>query len=358
MALRKKLLLVAPRVADPYTLLSLTARLAHYLAHVDVRRIAIPVTPDLAESAGLVGRGAATERNRRCRRRSNSRDHRQDPIRDHRQRDRAGSADERRPRLLGRSKQEPANRGDPSRRDFENRRPASTSTGCTLGPMAAGSPTSPRYGRARRADSTVRKRSFRRANRSSARRVRRTRHRHRPISACSAGRRHVRIGAHRLQHDDPRRRVDGARPAGHRHVRRSDLPLRPVHVRARVPTRALLSRRAVHDFTIVTLEHFAELLRSRLPHLSDRIVGVRLGKPSWPQNYDLMSAPRRQAVSEHPDDADAAAGRDVQPHDRAHRVRRQGPVRDVLLAARQDGAVRARARRDPTSPSRVLRPRL
>ncbi len=51
MGLRKKHLLVAPRVADPSTLLSLTARLAHYLAHLDVRRISIPVTQDLATSA-------------------------------------------------------------------------------------------------------------------------------------------------------------------------------------------------------------------------------------------------------------------------------------------------------------------
>lgn len=43
------------------------------------------------------------------------------------------------------------------------------------------------------------------------------------------------------------------------------------------------------DFTIVTLERYAGLLRNRLPHLLDRIVGVRLGLATWPHNFDLMS---------------------------------------------------------------------
>ena len=41
-----------------------------------------------------------------------------------------------------------------------------------------------------------------------------------------------------------------------------------------------LGRLAVrHDFTVVTLERYAALLRDRLPQLADRIVGVRLGLP-------------------------------------------------------------------------------
>lgn len=51
------------------------------------------------------------------------------------------------------------------------------------------------------------------------------------------------------------------------------------------------------DFTVVTLERYASLLRSRFPGHSDRIVGVRLGLASWPQNYDLM---RDLAVKPYP----------------------------------------------------------
>ena len=40
---------------------------------------------------------------------------------------------------------------------------------------------------------------------------------------------------------------------------------------------------------MVTVERLASLLRDRLPSLRDRIVGVRLGQPSWPQNFDLLS---------------------------------------------------------------------
>ncbi|MEM9610535.1 MAG: FkbM family methyltransferase [Actinomycetota bacterium] len=51
--------------------------------------------------------------------------------------------------------------------------------------------------------------------------------------------------------------------------------------------RALRKQAAIHDFTIVTMERYADLLRSRMPELEGRIVGVRMGKPEWPQNLNL-----------------------------------------------------------------------
>lgn len=51
------------------------------------------------------------------------------------------------------------------------------------------------------------------------------------------------------------------------------------------------------DFTMVTVERYAGILRSRLPHLAERIVGVRLGRPSWIQNLDLR---QELAVRPHP----------------------------------------------------------
>lgn len=53
--------------------------------------------------------------------------------------------------------------------------------------------------------------------------------------------------------------------------------------------RALGRLAARHDITVVTLERFAVLLRHRHPELADRVVGVRLGLPTWPQNFDLMA---------------------------------------------------------------------
>lgn len=54
--------------------------------------------------------------------------------------------------------------------------------------------------------------------------------------------------------------------------------------------RALARLAERQDFTVVTLERYAGLLRNRLPHLRDHIVGVRLGSAAWPQNYDLLDS--------------------------------------------------------------------
>lgn len=42
-----------------------------------------------------------------------------------------------------------------------------------------------------------------------------------------------------------------------------------------------------HDFTIVTVERYADLLRARMPQLADRVVGVRMNPSKAPANMDL-----------------------------------------------------------------------
>lgn len=62
--------------------------------------------------------------------------------------------------------------------------------------------------------------------------------------------------------------------------------------------RRVLTRQAERlDFTIVTVERFAPLLRSQLPALADRVIGVRMGGPTWSQNFDLV---RQLAVRPYP----------------------------------------------------------
>lgn len=57
---------------------------------------------------------------------------------------------------------------------------------------------------------------------------------------------------------------------------------------ARDYQRLLARRAASFDFTVITAERYANLLRGRLPELAHRVVGVRLLRTGWPQNYDLM----------------------------------------------------------------------
>ena len=60
---------------------------------------------------------------------------------------------------------------------------------------------------------------------------------------------------------------------------------------------ALARQARRHDFTIVTVERFAGLLRSQLPQLAERIVAVRMGGSAWTQNLDLL---RELAVRPYP----------------------------------------------------------
>ena len=61
--------------------------------------------------------------------------------------------------------------------------------------------------------------------------------------------------------------------------------------------RALRRKAAEYDFAIVTVERYASLLKARMPELEERIVGVRLGAPSWTQNLNLL---RHLAVRPYP----------------------------------------------------------
>jgi hypothetical protein len=62
--------------------------------------------------------------------------------------------------------------------------------------------------------------------------------------------------------------------------------------------RALVEQAKRHDFTIVTTERFAPLLRAHRPELAERVIGLRQGMASWPRNFDLASNP---AVRPFPD---------------------------------------------------------
>lgn len=54
---------------------------------------------------------------------------------------------------------------------------------------------------------------------------------------------------------------------------------------------ALVARAQEYDFTIVTTERFAPLLRAHAPTLRDRVVGLRQGRTNWPTNFDLEYEP-------------------------------------------------------------------
>lgn len=62
--------------------------------------------------------------------------------------------------------------------------------------------------------------------------------------------------------------------------------------------RALAERSADHDFVVVTTERYAPLLRAHVPGMDGKIIGLRQGTSAWPVNLDLMTGP---AVHPFPD---------------------------------------------------------
>ena len=52
-----------------------------------------------------------------------------------------------------------------------------------------------------------------------------------------------------------------------------------------------------HDFTVITTERYAPLLRAHLPEIANRVIGFRQGTASWPDSFDLLA---HAAVRPHP----------------------------------------------------------
>ncbi len=52
---------------------------------------------------------------------------------------------------------------------------------------------------------------------------------------------------------------------------------------------ALLEQARKHDFTVVTIERYAPLLRAHAPEIAERVIGLRLGAAGWPDNFDLLA---------------------------------------------------------------------
>lgn len=55
--------------------------------------------------------------------------------------------------------------------------------------------------------------------------------------------------------------------------------------------RAVVDQASRHDFAIVTTEQFAPLLRAHNPEIAERVIGLRRGRATWPDNFDLVTHP-------------------------------------------------------------------
>lgn len=54
---------------------------------------------------------------------------------------------------------------------------------------------------------------------------------------------------------------------------------------------AVVEQSRKHDFSIVTTEHYAPLLRAHNPEIAERVIALRHGKKTWPDNFDLVAHP-------------------------------------------------------------------
>ncbi len=61
--------------------------------------------------------------------------------------------------------------------------------------------------------------------------------------------------------------------------------------------RAVVEQAKRHDFTVVTTERDAPLLRAHAPEIADRVIGLRLGPAKWPDNFDLVAHPAVRATA-------------------------------------------------------------
>lgn len=53
--------------------------------------------------------------------------------------------------------------------------------------------------------------------------------------------------------------------------------------------RVLVEQADKHDFTVVTTERYAPLLRAHAPKIAERVIGLRQGAGNWPDTFDLRS---------------------------------------------------------------------
>ena len=54
---------------------------------------------------------------------------------------------------------------------------------------------------------------------------------------------------------------------------------------------AVATQARMHDFTVVTTEPFAPLMRAYVPEVAERVIGLRQGSAGWPDNFDLLANP-------------------------------------------------------------------
>jgi FkbM family methyltransferase len=284
--IHKKLLFLAPTVDDPYTLLSLTARLAHYLEHVGVARITIPVIPALTRpDRWLLGARPPAGMDPDVMTKVNSIIDRIDFVSNESEIAAAAAASE----VIGfwdvRARSiEPwlgfAKRFRESRTRFSIDWVRTRTDGRGFADIAA------LWAAGTRSFDATEVTTFQT----------RTAHLVGADAACLLGSGPSARGALDVDLGDAVRIVCNTT------ILDDELM---AHVRPDIVTfadpifhfgpstyahrfhRTLAARAREYDFTIVTLEHFAELLRSQVPELADRIVGVRLGQVSWPQNFDL-----------------------------------------------------------------------